>query len=84
MTLILEGGLKGAGDTRYVMYVQLGVSALLWMPMVFAVMRWHPTIAWMWGTMPLYCGTCSTLILIRFLRGKWRTISLVRDLAARI
>ena len=84
VTLILEGGLKGAGDTRYVMYVQLGVSALLWMPMVFAVMRWHPTIAWMWGTMPLYCGTCSTLILIRFLRGKWRTISLVRDLAARI
>lgn len=80
VTLIMEGALKGAGDTRYVMLVQLGVSCLLWMPMVLAVMRWHPTIGWMWGTMPLYCGTCATLILIRFLLGKWKNIRLVQDL----
>ena len=80
VTLIIEGALKGAGDTRYVMFVQLGVSFLLWMPLVFAVMAWHPTIGWMWGTMPVYCGICSTLILVRFLRGKWKGIRLVRDL----
>ena len=80
VTLILEGALKGAGDTRYVMLVQMGVSFLLWLPLVFAVMAWHPTIGWMWGTMPVYCGICSTLILVRFLRGKWKGIRLVRDL----
>ena len=80
VTLIIEGALKGAGDTRFVMFVQMGVSLVLWMPLVFAVMAWHPSIGWMWGTMPIYCGTCATLILIRFLRGKWKKIRLVQDL----
>lgn len=78
-TLITEGALKGAGDTRYVMYVQTGISFFLWMPLVFAVMKWHPTIGWMWGTMPVYCGTCATLILLRFVYGRWRNIKLVQD-----
>ena len=83
ITLILEGAIKGAGDTRYVMFVQLGVSFVLWMPVVFAVMAFHPTIGWMWGTMPIYCGTCAMLILVRFLRGKWKKIRLVQDLVSR-
>ena len=80
VTLILEGAIKGAGDTRYVMFVQLGVSFVIWMPLVFAVMAFHPTIGWMWGTMPIYCGICATLILVRFIRGKWKRIRLVQDM----
>ena len=80
VTLIIEGALKGAGDTRYVMFVQLGVSFILWMPLVFAVISLHPTIGWMWGTMPIYCGLCATLILVRFIRGKWKRIRLVQDM----
>ena len=80
VTLIMEGALKGAGDTRYVMLVQSIVSLLLWMPLVFAVMRLHPTIGWMWGTMPIYCGTCAVAILVRFLKGRWRKIRLVQDM----
>ena len=83
VTLILEGALKGAGDTRYVMLVQMGVSFLIWMPLVFVVMRFHPTIGFMWGTMPVYCGICSTLILVRFLRGRWKSIRLVENLVTR-
>ena len=78
VTLIIEGALKGAGDTHYVMIVQFAVSLLLWMPLVFAVMRLHPTIGWMWGTMPIYCGTCASLVLLRFLRGRWKGIRLVQ------
>lgn len=77
--LVVEGALKGAGDTRFVMMVQLGVSFVLWMPLVFLVMRLHPTIGWMWGTMPIYCGTFAILVLARFLRGGWRSIRLVQN-----
>ena len=80
VTMVLEGALKGAGDTRYVMVVQSGVSFVIWMPLVFLVKHHHPDVVWLWATMPVYCSICATLIFIRFHAGKWRKIQMVQDI----
>ncbi len=81
--MVLEGALKGAGDTRYVMLVQCGVSFLAWMPLVFIVNHFHPDVVWLWATMPVYCALCAILILLRYRTGRWRRIKMVQDIIRR-
>lgn len=75
--LSLEGTLKGAGDTRFVMLIITLANLLVWMPMVILIVMYKPTIIAMWGTMPFYCLTCTALLMPRFIRGKWKAIQLI-------
>jgi len=77
VSIVIGGALKGAGDTRFVMFALLALSLGFWMPAVFAVMRWCPSVAALWSTMPFYCGLCGTVCLVRFLRGRWKAHRLV-------
>ncbi len=78
--LILGGGLKGAGDTKFVMTSQISISLILWMPAVFLIMIYNPSIVALWLTMPLYCGMLFIVILWRWMSGKWKKLRLVDDL----
>ncbi len=78
--LILSGGLKGAGDTKFVMISIVSISVFLWMPAVFLIMAYNPSIVALWFTMPLYCGVIFMIILCRWISGKWKSIRLVDDL----
>lgn len=75
--LVLGGALKGAGDTKFVMWALSVVSLGIWVPSLFLVMRFAPSVTALWLTMPFYCGTCATIALIRFARGAWRRHRLV-------
>ena len=78
--LVVGGALKGAGDTKFVMWALMAISLGLWMPAVFAVMAFAPSITSLWLTMPFYCCICATTCIVRFRRGKWKQLRLVDDL----
>jgi len=77
VSLVTEGALRGVGDTRYMMVVQLAVRLLVWLPLVLAVAKFHPTVAALWLTMPFALGLVAALLYLRWRRGAWRRRSLV-------
>ena len=83
VSLIVGGALKGAGDTKFVMYALLVISLGIWMPIVLLVQRLSPSIKLLWLTMPFYCGICALACIVRFLQGKWKSFRLVDDLVTK-
>ena len=75
--LILAGSLRGAGDTRFVMRISIGLH---W---VFAGIAWYAIkiarispIA-MWAIFIVFVITLGAAMFLRYRFGKWRKISLV-------
>ena len=75
--VIVSGALKGAGDTRFVMWWMVVVAFGLWLPMVWAVAALHNTMTALWGTMVVYVVVICAGTLVRWRNGKWRRIRLV-------
>jgi MATE family multidrug resistance protein len=74
---VLSGALKGAGDTRFVMRWMLFSAFAVWLPLVFLVRRFHPTMPAFWATMVVYVAVICVGTLVRWRRGPWRRIKLV-------
>lgn len=74
--IIIGGALKGAGDTKFVFYWMLFCSLALWLPLVFVVRRISNTMPALWATMIVYVVVICIGSLIRFKKGKWKSISL--------
>ena len=75
--LLLAGGaLRGVGDTRYVMAVQCSIEVFLRVPLIFLVSALSQSVYLLWLTMPLDIGVISTLLVRRWLSGRWRTVRL--------
>lgn len=83
VSLIVGGALKGAGDTKFVMFALMAISLGLWMPAVFLVLHFHPTITLLWLTMPFYCCVCAVTCIVRFACGGWKRLRIVDDLVTR-
>ncbi len=75
--VVLSGTLKGAGDTRFVMIWMLACAFGVWLPLVFAVYAWHPTMTALWGTMIVYVVLMFVGTVWRWTRGPWRKIRLI-------
>lgn len=76
--VIISGALKGAGDTRFVLWWMLVVAFGLWLPLVWVVARLHNTMPALWSTMVVYVMVICAGSLLRWRRGRWRSITLVR------
>lgn len=74
---IMFGALKGVGDTRFAMVWMLMNSFGLWLPAVFAVRTWHNTMPVLWLTLAVQAAVISVGVVLRWRRGRWRTISLI-------
>ncbi len=75
--VIVSGALKGAGDTKFVMWWMVVAAFVVWIPLVLAVAKWHNTMAWLWATMVIYVVVICAGTLIRWYNGAWRRIKLV-------
>ena len=63
-TLVLQGALRGLGDTAATFRIQMTTSFAVWIPAYFAVRFIHPTVPAYWATMIL-SGVVSTALLSR-------------------
>lgn len=75
--VIVSGALKGAGDTKFVMWWMVAVAFGLWLPLVWAVAAWRNTMPALWGTMIVYVVVICIGTLLRWRGGRWRRIKLV-------
>jgi len=73
--LIFGEAIRGAGDTKYYMYVMIFCAWVLLIPGTWLlVYRLHAPVVWVWGWLTFYAGLTAVCMLGRFLRGTWKTV----------
>ena len=79
INLVLAGALKGAGDTRFVLLATSLATWLVWMPGEAALVLWLGQgliPAWLWMTVFIFLIAGG--FWLRFKRGRWKTIEMIR------
>jgi len=73
--LIFGEAIRGAGDTKYYMYVMIFCAWVLLIPGTWwLVYRLNASVAHVWGWLTFYAGLTAVFMLVRFLRGAWKKI----------
>lgn len=74
--LIFGEAIRGAGDTKYYMYVMLFCAWVLLIPGTwFIVYKMHGSVVQVWSWLTFYAALTAVFMLWRFLAGKWKHIS---------
>jgi MATE family multidrug resistance protein len=78
--IIFSAALKGAGDTRFVMYVSLVLNWLImvipsWAAITF--LRGRAALYAAWAALTAYVCALAILFLLRFLTGKWKSMRVI-------
>lgn len=77
---LLTFGIKGAGDSHFVMWVVFICSMLILdLPIWIAVNIFHLGLFTIWGVSILYASTLALTFAIRFYRGKWKTMQVIEE-----
>ena len=80
ITITVSGALKGAGDTRYPVIIQLILSwVVMGIPIGLLYKFGYRSIWLTWTFGSLYLIALSLAMLIRFYKGKWRTMSVIEE-----
>lgn len=83
--IIFSAALKGAGDTRFVMYVSIWLNWLIMViPSWFAVTYLHgkARLFVAWAALSGYVCALAILFLLRFLSGKWKSMRVIEKTPA--
>lgn len=78
MNIIFASAIKGAGDTRYVMFMVVAISTLvLIIPTytVILILEYGMMVSWVFAS--LYVITLGIVFYIRFLGGKWKDMRVI-------
>lgn len=78
VNLVISGALKGAGDTRFVMYYSVAMAWGLWMVgevVILRVLRLGILPAWAW--LMFYVIVMAVGFLWRYRSGRWKTLELL-------
>ncbi|OQA03474.1 MAG: Multidrug resistance protein MdtK [Planctomycetes bacterium ADurb.Bin401] len=78
--IIFSAALKGAGDTRFVMYVSIWLNWLImvipsWAAITYLHGRARLFVAW--AALSGYVCALAVLFLLRFLSGKWKSMRVI-------
>ncbi len=77
MNIVFVGALKGAGDTRFILYTTLGMSgmpiALTWL----GIDMLDRGIYWCWTIVTLWVMSIGSIYFGRFLQGRWRSMRVI-------
>ena len=77
--LIFGDALRGAGDTKFYMYVMIICAWGLLVPGTWLIIYvWHLSVFWVWSWLTFYAGLTALLMLARFLQGKWKTLEITK------
>ncbi|MFH1741495.1 MAG: MATE family efflux transporter [bacterium] len=75
--LVFSGALRGAGDTRFVMWMAVVMAWVLFVPPVYILIVWlgrGVLAAWAWVT--LYVCLLAVVFYVRFRAGRWQHIKI--------
>ena len=80
LNIMLSSALKGAGDTRYIMFVVLLASAFaLVLPSYVAMVMFDADIVVGWTILTVFIIVVGFAFLIRFLGGKWKSMRVIEE-----
>ena len=78
ISLVYGGALRGAGDTRFVVWVSALLGWLFWIPgIIYLYAVRHSGIVDLWLFTSLYVAVFGFLFFFRFKTGKWKSINLL-------
>ena len=75
---VLCGALKGAGDTKFVMWWMSFCAFGVWLPLVWIAAAFCNTMPVLWSTMVVYVVVICLGSATRWRKGRWRAIAVVR------
>ncbi len=78
LNIVMAAAVKGAGDTRFVMYatVILGWTIMV-VPTYLTCIVGERGLYWAWGYATLYVVCLGFMFLFRFLGGKWKSMRVI-------
>jgi len=78
MNLVFSGALKGAGDTRFIMWTigLLSVGVMI-VPVFVAVELLGAGVFWVWVLATLYICGLGVAFLLRYLQGSWKRMRVI-------
>jgi multidrug resistance protein, MATE family len=78
LNIIFASAIKGAGDTRFVMWMIICLSlGVLVAPSVIAITVLHASIYACWGIATAYVCALGTAFFLRYRQGKWASMSVI-------
>jgi len=81
LTIIFASAIKGAGDTRYVMYTIIVVSLFgMVIPSFIVLEKYHASLYVGWTIVSLYIIILGFSFLFRFLGGKWKSMRVIEKI----
>ncbi len=80
MNIIFASAVKGAGDTRFVMRVSVALSwFVLLLPSYIGLKTGLAGLDGLWTIVTVYICTTGIVFLLRFMRGKWKTMRVIES-----
>lgn len=78
LNLVFSGALKGAGDTRFIMWTIAAMSiGLMILPTYLAVRFFHGEIYTVWTIATLYVCALGLAFMFRYRQGTWRDMRVI-------
>jgi MATE family multidrug resistance protein len=82
--MVFVGALKGAGDTRFLLFVSLVLAGLLATFSYLSVEVWELNVFGCWTLIVFWCWIAAAIYLARFLQGKWRRMRVIEEPAPQL
>lgn len=77
VNIILAYALRGAGDTRFVVLVAIGLSWPFMVVPTYLIWRGGYGVEPAWGAATAYLAVTAGVYVVRFLGGRWRTMTVI-------
>ncbi|MBN1622232.1 MAG: MATE family efflux transporter [Endomicrobiales bacterium] len=77
MNIIFASAIKGAGDTRFVMYVIIILSSTFMIIPYIAIVIMKKSLYVAWTIASIYVAVLGFSFLFRFLQGKWKSMNVI-------
>ena len=78
--MAFTAALKGAGDTRYIMYMNVSMGWLLMIiPSYIALTYFNASIYILWSFICIYIIVSSIVFYMRFRSGKWKSMRVIEN-----
>ena len=83
LNIVMASAVKGAGDTRFVMFATVILGwALMVIPTYLFCIKGRHGLYWAWGFATVYVICLGLMFLLRFMGGKWKQMRVIEAVPA--